>query len=68
MEIGSEIRVKSKLIKMAEIINKRIDELGEEKLITPEPLLRVVELERQKWIAKGETMLEVLQLLDAELG
>lgn len=66
MEITQELNFKKKLTSMAELINARIEELNAEKLTTPEPLLKVVEMERQKWIAKGETMLEVLHILDAE--
>jgi hypothetical protein len=63
MEITQELTFKKKLILMAELINNRIDELNAEKLVTPDPLLKVVEMERQKYLAKAETMLEVINLL-----
>ena len=63
MEITQELEFKQKLIAMSELINKRLDELNAEKLTTPEPLLKVVEMERQKYLAKAETILEVINLL-----
>ena len=63
MEITQELEFKQKLIAMSELINKRLDELNAEKVDTPEPLLKVVEMERQKYLAKAETILEVINLL-----
>lgn len=65
--IAKEVIVKTKLLSMSRLINNRINELEKEKHTVHESLVRVIELERQKWLAKAETMVEVLSVLDNEL-
>ena len=65
--IAKEVMVKTKLLSMSRLINNRINELEKEKHTVHESLVRVIELERQKWLAKAETMVEVLSILDNEL-
>ena len=65
--IAKEVMVKTKLLSMSRLINNRISELEKEKHNVHESLVRVIELERQKWLAKAETMVEVLSILDNEL-
>ena len=63
----NEDQIKSKLIAMSKLISFNIDKLNSEKLEVHESLVRLKELERQKWIAKGETMLEVLKVLEGNI-
>ena len=63
----NEDQIKSKLIAMSKLISINIDKLNSEKLEVHESLVRLKELERQKWIAKGETMLEVLKVLEGNI-
>ena len=63
----NEDQIKSKLIAMSKLISINIDKLSMEKLEVHESLVRSKELERQKWIAKGETMLEVFKVLEGNI-
>ena len=60
-------QIKSKLIAMSKLISINIDKLNSEKLEVHESLVRLKELERQKWIAKSETMLEVFKVLEGNI-
>lgn len=62
--IQSEINFKEKLLAMSKAITKQLERLNQEKMDCHPSLVKVVELERQKWIAKAETMVEVLSLID----
>lgn len=59
-----EIKLKSQLISMSELISKQIDKVTNEKMECHPALVKFKELERQKWIAKAETMIEVLNLFE----
>ena len=63
----NEDQIKSKLIAMSKLISINIDKLSMEKLEVHESLVRLKELERQKWIAKSETMLEVFKVLEGNI-
>tara|TARA_R110002072_G_scaffold90849_6_gene203089 strand:+ start:441 stop:638 length:198 start_codon:yes stop_codon:yes gene_type:complete len=63
----NEDQIKSKLIAMSKLISINIDKLSMEKLEVHESLVRLKELERQKWIAKAETMLEVFKVLEGNI-
>lgn len=63
----NEDQIKSKLIAMSKLISINIDKLNSEKLEVHESLVRLKELERQKWIAKSETMLEVFKVLEGNI-
>tara|TARA_R110000851_G_scaffold317744_2_gene481317 strand:- start:1060 stop:1257 length:198 start_codon:yes stop_codon:yes gene_type:complete len=63
----NENQIKSKLIAMSKLISINIDKLNSEKLEVHESLVRLKELERQKWIAKAETMLEVFKVLEGNI-
>ena len=67
IEMSNEDQIKSKLIAMSKLISVNIDKLSMEKLEVHESLVRSKELERQKWIAKGETMLEVFKVLEGNI-
>ena len=59
--------IRIKLVAMSEIISQNIEKLKEEKMEVHESLVRLKELEIQKWTAKAETMLEVLNLIEDDL-
>ncbi len=59
--------IKTKLITMSELISKNIDRIKEEKMEVHHSLVRLKELEMQRWISKAETMVEVMQLLEKDL-
>ena len=59
--------IRIKLVAMSEIISQNIEKLKEEKMEVHTSLVRLKELEIQKWTAKAETMLEVLNLIEDDL-
>jgi|SaaInlV_125m_DNA_1040241.scaffolds.fasta_scaffold06149_8 hypothetical protein len=59
--------IRAKLITMSELISKNIDRIKEEKMEVHPSLVRLKELEIQRWISKAETMVEVMQLLEKDL-
>lgn len=59
--------IKTKLIAMSELISKNIDRIKQEKMEVHPSLVRLKELEMQRWISKAETMVEVMQLLEKDL-
>ena len=67
IEMSKNQIIKTKLIAMSDIISNNIDRVKKEKMEVHESLVRLKELEMQKWISKAETMLEVLNLLEKDL-
>ena len=61
--ISNEIEVKRKLSAMSEKIRINLERVTKEKMYCHPSLVKAKELERQKWIAKAETMLEVLNIV-----
>lgn len=59
--------INAKLIAMSELISKNIDRIKQEKMEVHPSLVRLKELEMQRWISKAETMVEVMQLLEKDL-
>lgn len=59
--------IRAKLITMSELISENIDRIKEEKMEVHPSLVRLKELEIQRWISKAETMVEVMQLLEKDL-
>ena len=59
--------IKTKLIAMSNLIIENIDKVKKEKMEVHPSLVRLKELEIQKWSSKAETMLEVMRVIDKEL-
>ena len=62
--LQKEIVFKERLVAMSQAIGKQLERLSKEKMDCHPSLIKLKELERQKWIAKADTMMEVLSLLD----
>ena len=62
--LQKQIDFKNKLVAMSKAIGKQLEKCNKEKMECHPSLVKVVEMERQKWVAKAETMVEVLSLID----
>lgn len=67
IEMSKNQVIKKKLIAMSNLIIENIDKVKKEKMEVHPSLVRLKELEIQKWSAKAETMLEVMKVIENEL-